>query len=468
MESFDYIIVGGGPSGLTLAWHLNKLGKRVLVIEKDSSLGGCHRVKRVDKIFTEHGPRIYLDNYVAFMSLLEDMDLSFYDYFTPYGFSIWSMGITKYLSFREIGALAIAFIKKNDSYKDIGLIDFAEKHKFSDTAKWYLDRLCRLSDGAGIARYTLYNFIQLANQNLFYKFYQPKLPNDIGFVNAWEMKLREKGVSFMLDTSVIYIHKDRNREFLLVENNQSREIEKISAKRYILAIPPESIVKILERSNVNDMLGDYGKLVEWEKRTRYLTYLSITYHWDYEVQLPKIWGFPVSKWGVAFVVLTDDMNMKDIRSKTVISAAVSVYDVKGENGKYPNDCTEGEVIIEVFGQLKKIFGNLPKPTISLISPNVYRENDKWVSGDTAFVTTVNKYIPQETKYPEFYNCGSHNGLSDYSFTSLETAVQNAMHLINRLEPDAKLFVPDISGTVHNYILNGLLVLCFMIIVSYIL
>ncbi len=51
--NYDYIIVGAGPSGLTLAYYLGKLNKRCLIVDKQNTIGGCHRVIRKDGLFTE-------------------------------------------------------------------------------------------------------------------------------------------------------------------------------------------------------------------------------------------------------------------------------------------------------------------------------------------------------------------------------------------------------------------------------
>ena len=74
---FDYTIIGAGPSGLTLALYLAKLNKKVLLIEREESMGGCHGVRRVNGLFTEHGPRIILDNYFSFMDILSEMNIKF-------------------------------------------------------------------------------------------------------------------------------------------------------------------------------------------------------------------------------------------------------------------------------------------------------------------------------------------------------------------------------------------------------
>ena len=42
------VIVGAGPSGLTLAMLLAKSGDHVTIVERSDVIGGCHRVERVD------------------------------------------------------------------------------------------------------------------------------------------------------------------------------------------------------------------------------------------------------------------------------------------------------------------------------------------------------------------------------------------------------------------------------------
>ena len=40
MNKYDLIIVGGGTAGVSCAWNAGKLGLKVLLIEKNTFLGG--------------------------------------------------------------------------------------------------------------------------------------------------------------------------------------------------------------------------------------------------------------------------------------------------------------------------------------------------------------------------------------------------------------------------------------------
>ena len=186
---YDYIIVGTGPTGLSLAWYLSQENKNVLLIDSQNSIGGCHRVERVTGLLTEHGPRVYSDVYLTFIDLLKEMNLDFYDLFTPYSFSISNIGNKSYLNFAfyEIFSFIISFVKLtfNSEYGvNISMKEFMEKNSFTDETKEYIERLCRLTDGAQTNRYTLFQFLQLINNQALYKLYQPTLPN--AFLQSFE------------------------------------------------------------------------------------------------------------------------------------------------------------------------------------------------------------------------------------------------------------------------------------------
>lgn len=423
----DYAIVGCGPSGLTLAYLLGKHGKKVAVLDMNKEIGGCHRVTRVDGFFTEHGPRIYMSGFVNTKNILNSMDLSFHELFTSYDFGLASgINIFKTFSIREYLILAWSFLKlsfNKDYRRRQSVHDFATYHNFSKTSLSQMDKLCRLTDGADAKRFSIHEFLNLLNQNMFYGSHQPVQPNDIGLFSKM---LPNINADILTSTYVKRLNLDGDKIKSLNTNNKT-----IYAKNYILAIPPKDIHDLLERSDIIMPMFDRKFVTD----SLYDQYIPITYHWDRVVEVPKLWGFPESDWGVIVVVLSDYMKFDNPKSKTVMSVCISLTDTKSKKtGKTCNETdTEADLIFETFRQVQEKYGTLPRPTRSILHPKVKRIQNKWIEGDTAYMATPKStFVPFETKISNLYNVGTHNGNSDYVFTSMESAVTNAIILFNKL------------------------------------
>lgn len=213
---YDYTIIGAGPTGLTIAWFLAKYGYKVLMVEREPIIGGCHRVLRVNGLFTEHGPRIYIGNYNAVQMVLNDMGLQFNDIFSKTHINSFNVvkQVVEQLSFKEIMTFAKEYIKFtfNSEYsKHISLKDYLENNNFSEESEKLIDSLTRLTDGSGTDKYTLYEFFEIANQNVFYNVYQPRVPNDVGLFKLWKEILVNTGnVEILLESEVVDIDTNNN------------------------------------------------------------------------------------------------------------------------------------------------------------------------------------------------------------------------------------------------------------------
>jgi len=446
---YDYVIVGGGPTGLTLAWILAEANKNVLVIEPNDILGGCHRVERVDGLFAEHGPRVYSDTYLNFIHLLERMNLKFDDIFTEYSYGLNMNEIT--FTPYEYTALIFEFIKLAffpNNARELSMKQFMNKYNFSDESRNFIERLCRLTDGATTKKYTLFQFLQLVNQQSFYKLYQPKLPNDRGLIFLWhDALLKTKKVDFLMQYEVTKVFVDN---LDLINSVQVRNIIRdtgfpVNCKNCILTIPPKPLVKLLNNSlRAQNAFGDINKLTKWSLSNSYFDYIPITMHFRDKLDLPKIQGFPKSEWGVGFVILSNYMKFNDIKeqdySQTVISTCISFTDRKSSAiGKTANECEIHEIYNEVYRQLKLSIKTLPLPFRMIVSPQVKRnkENNAWINYDTAFVSTTknNTINSHSEKIKNLYTVGTHNGNSLYYFTSMESAVQNAFVFAHSIIPE---------------------------------
>lgn len=470
---YDLVIVGGGPAGLALATYCSKMNKKIMIIEKEDDIGGCHRVRRIkhndELIFTEHGPRIYSSSYLNLINLLKKMNVDFYDLFTPYNFTMSAIGgetLYTTLTNKELFYLFIEFVYLilNDSHgQDISMNSFTSEKNFKSTSVDMIDKLCRLTDGADINRYTLNEFLNLFNQQSLYKIYQPKLPNDIGLFNIWKTYLINNNVTFLLSSSVDKLILDKSNEIKSVNVNGKLNIK---GKQFIIATPPLNLVKLLQSS---DNLNAFGDIRAWSQNTAYIDYLSLTFHWDKKLSLPKVYGFPKSEWGIAYIVLTDYMKFNEQSSQTVISIAITITDKPNHLNKTANQCSKDELINEVYNQLLYSYPNLPLPTLSILSPGVQYDymNKKWVSYDTAY---INSSLDQ-TKLPfnsntinNLYNLGTHNGKSKYSFTSMEAAVSNALELSYILYPELKNVYPY----KHGYTIRGIILMILLILIIFLI
>lgn len=446
---YDIVIVGGGPSGLALAQCCSFINKKVLVIEKESDLGGCHRVRRVgnENLFTEHGPRVYSSTYSVFKMLLSKMNLDFYDLFVPYKFNITTIGketIWSVLSFNELFLLSLDFftLLVNDNYgRDISIKEHLINLEFSKVSLDMIDRICRLTDGASSDNYTLHEFLQLLNQQFLYGLYQPKEPNDTGLFYKWKNFLEKNGVTFLLNTSVEKIEAIDNYITGIIVKQKEGSFMKITSSKYILAIPPKPIVNLLKNNNlVKNAFGDFDSLSKWSEKSAYIDYITVAFHWDTKINLPSVYGFPKSEWGLAFIVLSDYMKFNENNSQTVISASVTIKENKSKRtGKKIDECDMDELMDEIYFQLLESFPLLPRPTRMILSPGIYKENNQWKCIDTAFVATskANNLPFNSDQFYNLFNVGTHNGKSLYHFTSLESAVSNAVNLSHILYPELK-------------------------------
>ncbi len=70
---YDVIVIGGGISGLTAAWHLKKAGVHVGLLEAAATVGGCTRTTLRDGFLLEEGPFNVIVRDPAFEALLSNL-----------------------------------------------------------------------------------------------------------------------------------------------------------------------------------------------------------------------------------------------------------------------------------------------------------------------------------------------------------------------------------------------------------
>jgi len=437
--SFDTVIIGSGPAGLAFANYAKN--EKILIIEKDEVIGGCHKVNRKKhggiSYFCEHGPRVYLNNYVNFKSLLKEMDLDFnnlfgkkYSLFSLLSKAVFDDGL---LSFTEILKLTrdfILIIFNNTHGSDISMFDYMTMNDFSENSMINIDYLCSSIDGGNSKMISLNNFISTTIQCLLYSIYIPKIPNDEGLFNYWQKFLmKRKGVQFLLNSEVaeIIVDDSNNKKIKSIKLKDGKT--EIIADKFIFAIPPVNQYKIKGLKEAFELTEDYVE------NTEYLESITLTFHWDYKLDLEEdLSVFNIkTEWFLVASNMSEIMTFKELKSKTVISCAVVLTNVKSKYlNKTANECNESELIEEVYQQLRLIYKNIPRPTL-YFNNNYYDSKKKqWHSRECAFVKVPNyNYLDfKSNKYSNIYSLGTHNGKQKNSFTSLESAISNSIKLSN--------------------------------------
>ena len=434
---YDYAIVGAGPTGLALALLLSEAKKKIVLIDRYHEVGGCHKVDRIDGFASLHSPMVASGAYMTVDALLKKIGLEWNQVFVHYAFQIASIGgkTLKSLEPRELFWMTVAFLRflvTTDYGLHTSLDSYTHQHQFSHATRAYFDALCRLTDGAGMERYSLNEFLQLFNQQLTYALYQPRLPHDVLLWKNWTVHLQSSGlVDILLNEEV-----DRLVSHSQLELKSGR---RIVAGRCLFAIPPAYLAPLLERSGLHKPLFNTYAL-----QTSYQNYFPVIFHWDKVLPLPKLWGFPSSDWGVAFIVQSQYTDFQSARSLTVIAATCTYLDRASELlEKTVNQCTSAdEVAAEVLRQLRLVFEyDLPVPTKTIVEPDVTRKNGQWVFGGKAFVNSAQA----QTADPGVLSIGTHNGNSLYAFTSMESAMSNAVAATRKLLSAAEFDALDLKG-----------------------
>jgi hypothetical protein len=302
--------------------------------------------------------------------------------------------------------------------------------------------------------------------------YQPKAPLDVVLFSTWKKFLSNRGVDFMLGFHIVdYDIQNNNVETITLSNS-----EKIRCGKLVFAVPPVALANIIQYENgLRNAFGNYSDFERWVDKTKYIDYISITYHFKDKLGLPIKNGLTFdTDWGIVIINLSDYMEKveeADTGYLTVLSTAVSICDKNSRTTyKKANECSADELINEVHRQIKEsIFTNLPDDYKAIINPNNYYDTykNKWACRDNAYFNTYSeKYIPFYSSINNVYNVGTHNGKSYISYTTIESAVSNAMYLAGELYPEVSKNYRIYRGITGKNVLMVVILVLFVALYYY--
>lgn len=435
---YDYIIIGGGPCGLVSSYYLSQKGYKVLLLERESVLGGCHRVINNDEnLHMEHSPRIYPSSFYNFFNFLEkELDIKKYETFITSTFQLYSMEAIKLMlkmNNYDILKLSYGFIKNNiiqikfpSTYT---IKNFVEEYNFKSNSIEVINNICNLIDGGDIDKTLLSTFMEAIDKLSLYKILEPNKPLDKLIFNKFQDKLIKQNVEIYIDTEVIKIDKVNDNYKVYTKNDN------YLCNKLLFAIPPFAINKI---ENAVEFLGYNNNLYsEWSNYNLYKDYISFTFEFDTQLEntFNKWGGIQEHIWGEMFI----DMShyFQNQKGSLIIMTISNLDEIDPETNKTPNQMNRTELIERVKNILLNKLNTTIQPIKYNMYPSIKKINNKWTELDKPFLMTDKntlKSINNNTNNTNnIYSIGHHNKNSHHTYNTIESAVVNTLTFLNNNE-----------------------------------
>nr|WRJ69995.1 NAD(P)/FAD-dependent oxidoreductase [Oceanusvirus sp.] len=417
----DYAIVGAGPAGIALSMQLAESGKTVVLLDEHPELGGCHRVKRLGSVRSEHGPKVYLGCYLEFFELLRKLSGR------PRDELFSRIGVPGYLLEkinRDLNAgeklwLGIAVLRGLFFGHRRGkqTVDaFASANGFSARARDALDAVCRIVDGGAALDTPFDSLVQQADVGGLAGMYAPRHPLDESVWSPGAEALRKAGVHTALGDRVTRI----GQCFVETESGES-----FPFCRAVLAVPPAAAAKI------EGAAEELGISPRFASDTKYRRYISATVTFDRllpEGCVPSPFSHP---WGEIML----DAGRTEGEAKSTVLMCVTRPEARDDTGVTVNSIgCRGELAEAMRQVCEGLVGH--KATGVALSPTAERrENGEWHESDASWLLTPAGFLPRKES-DWLFTCGHHTGRSGLSFNVAESAVLDALETFRMLEPDA--------------------------------
>ena len=444
-QVYDFVIIGGGPTGLALSTMLSQTDATIALIEKDTQLGGCWKVDWVDNTYySEHSPRVMTTTYSKFRNLLRIYNIKF-DCEPVY---------------KDKLALYKAILSKLSIMDVLKLISGLIISRFFETADTVDDFMQHLSASGAEAMYTL--SVALANvpsqvmmQDVFNEMYSYhgefvhlKNPN---WYKVIEMNLSSR-VDFRKGFEVQSINEV---DGIFIVNTSKGSFK---TKEIILATPPLALVEILKNSDevIKNNWGDFNYLTTVAEEGSYHS-IGFQLHFDQDIEFPKRWcKYCEGDWNIIILPVSNylDTFSKDIDIKTVWSGCIidqSKYSKRLSKKVY--QCTLEEIQNEIIQQLR-----IPQPKVFTFTKGLKIFDGKYTSIDTGFIRSKKGMLNSSGNLANLHIVGpvNHKGI-----VTMETAIQEAYKFVKSRYPTGELHKVLESNSVFS--IKNMIVLLIIIV-----
>lgn len=423
MMIYDYAIYGMGPSGINLAIELSRLfpDKKILCVEKENNIGGCWRVEWQNGLFTEHSPRVLLDNELP--KFFKKIGLNYDDEtVNAYG-TIFETNYKMYKTYfdnfniYDIFKLVKSFILKD--YYNKTILEWVNENNISDKGRLMLRIISILV--ANSPDKLLMSEIFANSTNGILKIKQFK--DNEKWLDVVENIIRKnKNITLLTNTELINIKNDK--AILRMNNN-------FDVKKHLLTLPPKALYTFLLNQD-EELKNNFGDIKRIKNIVEYGSYYSLGFqlHFDQEIKWNDKWCWscfndynliilPTSKYTYNF---SKNKDIKTVWSCTIVDTS----NIVKKRGKKIDDMNKEEIIEDVL-DIIKITTDI-KPKYITFYDGTKKENGRWISKDNTFSLSKYGIINAKGKMDNIFSIGSHN---TEGITTIGKAIKNSNLFIEK-------------------------------------
>ena len=393
-------IVGAGPTGMSLAWEILRLGDHEITIYDRKSSAGGSWWEPDEEVRDLHAHRIVFDKaFVNTQSLFEEMGIQWNDIFEPvekdiYGFIWRSLKLKDYGALTSLAARVLAQPKK---YKSVSLKDALGE--ITEGGQSVLEHLPLIMDGVTWDVMSAYEFVKSFDHVALSKQCTQKVSGKV-MSDAMQEALEERGVEFEFGKEL--------KEVEYFEDGYTAEFSDRTK------IGDGLLFLCLDNSPALKFLGDnWGP--DAEKKVRESTYgcINVLLDFDEPVKLgDDLEIAATTRWNLQPVVLSDE--------KTV---SCVICDLTEE----VLTCPPEELRTKV---LECLDVPLPKSIRIGWGSNWNEETGRWEFTQSSGVLSLHGQLPFFGKCPNVAMCGMMSPRNT-PYSSIEAAVEVSRSLSHK-------------------------------------
>ena len=447
MSSYDYVIVGAGPTGLSLASALIDNGFGVAVIEMSDTPGGSWNSRWADGYyFSENSPRV-IRGRGSHMDFFRSIGLGESDFKDVYGGPL------------QTNAKIISFLLKRMTAGDV--YHLAVRGVFGGLDDGLtLGEWLRASPLSGDAKDALRILSILIcdvpdNTNAvdFFSTISSPVPSGIKQFtrpNKWHGIVTEK----ILSKENCGLFLGTRAERVIGDGVRADGVACVDvATNSRFAVRGANVVLCTQSDGLSEIASpgfadNWGPGLGAFSRDNHYNSFGFQLHFDEDVPYPKGWCWGCTgDWTVIVLPVSEWLETCSLDPviKTVWSCCIIDTDaVSGRTGKSANAMNEREILDECVRQLRD-GADIPPPAAVTLSEGLRNDGTRWVSKNTGFTRRGGGWLDMKGKADNLYALGCFTRPPRPHIADVGTAVDATKTFLLTYLPDTDGFHRASSG-----------------------